>query len=44
VERAVSCYKDKELWEKLMLQAMGYDFSWTRSAKQYFRLYRKLMG
>jgi starch synthase len=43
IDRAISCYKDSELWHKLIVQAMSYDFSWTHSAKEYMKLYRRLM-
>ncbi|MFH1664952.1 MAG: hypothetical protein ABIA77_02275, partial [Candidatus Omnitrophota bacterium] len=43
VKRALAAYDDKELWNKLMKQAMSYDFSWEHSAKQYLTLYRKIM-
>ncbi len=43
IKRAVDVYGDKGLWRKLMVQAMGYDFSWARSAKQYLQLYKKIM-
>ena len=44
VKRAIEVYSDGELWEKLMLRAMSYDFSWAHSAGQYLKLYRKLMS
>lgn len=37
-------YNDKELWKKLMNNAIHEDFSWTKSAKEYRNLYLKLLG
>ncbi len=44
IERAIYLYEDKEEWNKLVVRAMSYDFSWSRSAKQYLALYRELNG
>ncbi|MDD5633929.1 MAG: glycogen synthase GlgA [Candidatus Omnitrophica bacterium] len=45
IERAIDLYStDKKAWQKLMFQAMSYDFSWERSTKQYLALYGKLSG
>jgi len=44
VKRAVDTYADKELWKKLMHQAMKYDFSWDVSAKKYVTLYKRTLG
>jgi starch synthase len=42
IKRAISHYKDKDLWQKLMIQAMSYDHSWEHSAKEYVQLYTKM--
>jgi starch synthase len=42
IEKALKCFADKELWGELIQQAMTQDFSWSRSAGEYFRLYRRL--
>ncbi len=39
VKKAVSLYKKKEHWEKMMKNAMARDFSWKASAKKYEKLY-----
>lgn len=39
VRKAVSVFKDKEKWEKLMKNCMKEDFSWEKSAKKYIKLY-----
>jgi len=41
IEKALSCFADKELWLGLVQQAMSQDFSWSRSARQYLKLYRR---
>lgn len=43
IEKAMQCFADKELWHQLMQQAMAQDFSWSRSAGEYFKLYERLM-
>ncbi|MBU0650630.1 glycogen synthase GlgA [bacterium] len=43
VKRAINVYKNKDLWEVLMVNGMREDFSWKKSAKQYKRLYEKLI-
>ncbi|WP_421655358.1 glycogen synthase GlgA [Leptothermofonsia sp. ETS-13] len=35
-------YKDR--WRELQQRAMAQDFSWEKSAKQYDRLYREILG
>ncbi len=42
IAKALRCFSDKELWRQLIQQAMAQDFSWSRSAGEYFRLYRRL--
>jgi starch synthase len=36
---ALSVYKDKNQWTRLMQNAMAMDFSWENSAKEYIKLY-----
>ncbi|MGB2600247.1 MAG: glycosyltransferase, partial [Candidatus Omnitrophota bacterium] len=43
IQRAVSCYKDRGLWRKLMVQAMSYDYSWEHSTKEYIQLYKRIL-
>ena len=40
VERAVNTFKQKDIWEKIQLNGMKQDFSWTRSAEKYLELYK----
>ncbi len=42
LKRAVFVYKNKKTWQKLMLRAMEFDFSWKHSAKEYIKLYNKI--
>lgn len=39
IREAISLYKDKAEWEKLMLKAGTTDFSWQRSAEEYKKMY-----
>lgn len=39
LKRAISVYRNKSEWRRLVLRAMGYDFSWKKSAQEYLRIY-----
>ena len=41
VEQALKVYQDKETWATLQRRGMTTDFSWTVSAQEYIKLYRK---
>lgn len=43
IRRAVSVYKDKRRWRKLVRQTMSVDFSWERSAEEYIKLYEGII-
>jgi starch synthase len=43
IEKALICFADKERWGELIHQAMAQDFSWSRSAGEYLKLYQRLM-
>ncbi len=43
VRKAVSDYKNKEEWAKLMYRAATTDFSWSHSAKEYEALYLDML-
>ncbi len=43
LERAIDTFKDKEIWKKIMMNGMKEDFSWKHSAKEYVRLYKKMI-
>ncbi|MBI5344284.1 MAG: glycosyltransferase, partial [Deltaproteobacteria bacterium] len=42
VREAVSVYKDKKAWERLINNAMKEHFSWDDSAIQYMEVYKKI--
>lgn len=39
IQRAVTVYADRSRWNQLVLNAMGTDWSWDRSARDYESLY-----
>lgn len=43
VQEAIRIYQDKEVWKKLMYQAMNADNSWNKSAQEYISLYQSLV-
>ena len=43
IRRAISVYKNKRRWKKLIQQTMSVDFSWERSAAEYLKLYEGLI-
>ncbi|MBT3924017.1 MAG: glycogen synthase GlgA [Nitrospina sp.] len=43
LQKALSCFNQTKTWEKLMRNGMGKDNSWECSAKQYSRLYQKIL-
>lgn len=44
IKRALFCFEEKkDIWTKLMRQAMTCDFSWQKSAQSYLDLYNKIM-
>lgn len=43
IAQALRFYYNKELWNRIVSNAMECDFSWERSAKEYLSLYEKLM-
>jgi len=42
VDEALEVFKDKGAWSKLIERCKSEDFSWTRSAKEYIKLYERL--
>lgn len=44
VDRALDCYRQPDLWQVLMRNAMSQDFSVQRVAAQYLDAYRRLAG
>ncbi|HOO22118.1 MAG TPA: glycogen synthase GlgA [Clostridia bacterium] len=43
IRRAVGTYHNKEEWNKLVTNAMGGDYSWKVSAKEYIDLYKSII-
>jgi len=43
VKRAVNCYKDKSIWQKIQMNGMKQDYSWQNSAKKYLDLYKNAL-
>lgn len=43
IRRAINFYKDKEIWSELITNAMGQDYSWSKSAKEYVGIYKNLL-
>jgi starch synthase len=43
LQKALSVYRDKPRWKRLMQRAMGKDFSWEKSATHYQGLYNKAL-
>lgn len=44
VNQALEVYYDKELWNKVVQNAIRTRFSWEDSAKKYIELYKSLVG
>lgn len=42
VKRALEVYSNKEVFKKLVTAVMSMDFSWEKSAKKYYELYKNL--
>ena len=44
IRRALAAYSDKAFWASLTQRAAECDNSWGRSAREYMRLYRQVLG
>lgn len=44
IERALSCFKDKSRWLKIVDRGMKEDFSWNNSASKYIEIYKKALS
>jgi starch synthase len=42
LDRALSLYHQPLIWRKVQRRAMGRDFSWDRSAREYLKLYQRV--
>lgn len=43
IKDAISIYKNRKEWKKIMLNGMKSDFSWKNSAKKYLEIYKSLV-
>ncbi|MCF6268153.1 MAG: glycogen synthase GlgA [Melioribacteraceae bacterium] len=43
IKKAISLFKDKKAWQKLMKTGMKSNFSWLDSAKNYVGLYKNIL-
>ncbi|HEX4602923.1 MAG TPA: glycogen synthase GlgA [Candidatus Angelobacter sp.] len=43
IHEALRAFKDQASWQKLMLNGMKKDFSWTASAREYVKIYERLV-
>ncbi len=43
IKRALAAYRDPKRWRSLMLAGMKADFSWENSAKEYVKVYQKVL-
>jgi starch synthase len=44
IKYAISIFKDKDGWNKIVKNAMESDNSWIKSAREYMRIYRELIS
>lgn len=44
IQRGLNLFGDKATWQELQRRAMMRDFSWQRSAEDYYDLYRRALG
>jgi starch synthase len=44
VQKALALYRQRERYVRLVKNVMKLDFSWERSAKEYVKLYNKILG
>jgi starch synthase len=42
IGRALEAFRWPKLWTRIMINGMGKDFSWSRSAQEYAELYRAI--
>jgi len=44
LREALSAFENRAAWKKLMLNGMKKDFSWTASAKEYVKVYERVVA
>ncbi len=42
-EKAIKIFANKQKWQKMQKHAMSKDFSWKKSAKEYVKIYKKIL-
>ncbi|MCR4441527.1 MAG: glycogen synthase GlgA [Peptococcaceae bacterium] len=42
IKRALLLYRERETWNRLVANALQSDYSWEKSAREYYSLYREL--
>jgi starch synthase len=43
VKRALFCYEQPSVWQKIVKEGLRQNFSWEKAAKQYSKLYQKAL-
>jgi starch synthase len=43
IHRALSTFRNKEVWTEMMKRAMAQDFSWDKPAAEYVRVYERVI-
>lgn len=43
LQRALTIFRDKEAWTKMMQRGMAQDFAWDKPAQEYVRLYERVI-
>jgi len=44
IKRGLNLYRNRAVWEDLVKKVMTLDYSWKASAKDYIKLYEKVIG
>jgi starch synthase len=44
LKRAISDFYDQNTWPEKVKKVMSVDFGWTKSAKEYIKMYNELLG
>jgi starch synthase len=44
LKRAISDFYDQKTWPEKVKKVMSVDFGWTKSAKEYIKMYDELLG
>jgi len=44
IKRCLHAYRNRALWEKLMIRGMAADFSWEQSANAYLKVYQDTLA